>query len=532
MLRVQSLSFSYSDLLFHNVSFHVSKGELLAIIGLNGCGKSTLLSCLMGEKKPSEGSIISDFSHGFGAIPQESPVFHGTTWDFIMAGSPTLFSLYKNMCSHPEDPSYIWQYEEKGGFLWEQKLYKELSIFGFEDSILQRDYQVLSGGEKKFLQLIQLFLSDKSCFFLDEPTNDLDIHKRMRLASILQSKKKEGKAFVIISHDRDLLNHCADAIYYMRFQSGAMYTGSYDDFRKRLDEEQKRQEQTAEIIDRKIHRLQREVVLKAGWANKGYANNVKNREKHGKKGRPKDFRVGKMEKQYVIAKQKKEDQIQKYQEEKPRIEETGTLSIPPYTVANRLLVKAENVSFGYDTAPILQSFSFEITTQNRMVIVGENGCGKSTLMQLCNGVLLPEKGTMYRNENISTFYIPQDIRQLYRGGCLLDHFLDVNAPVEMIRSFLASNGLRGDIVLQPVDLLSPGQLLRATCSKIVLQKVEFLFLDEPTNHLDIPSIEELENALGQFPGGFLCCSHDQQFIRSITKEVFQLQPTHVESVYL
>jgi ATPase subunit of ABC transporter with duplicated ATPase domains len=234
MLRVQSLSFSYSDLLFHNVSFHVSKGELLAIIGLNGCGKSTLLACLMGEKKPSSGSIFSDFSRGFGALPQESPVFHCTTWDFIMAGSQPLYSLHQNMHSHPENPAYIWQYEEKGGFLWEQRLYKELSIFGFEDSILQRDYQVLSGGEKKFLQLIQLFLSDKSCYFLDEPTNDLDIHKRKRLASILQSKKKEGKAFVIISHDRDLLNHCADAIYHMRFGSGAMYTGSYDDFHKRL----------------------------------------------------------------------------------------------------------------------------------------------------------------------------------------------------------------------------------------------------------------------------------------------------------
>jgi ATP-binding cassette subfamily F protein 3 len=121
---------------------------------------------------------------------------------------------------------------------------------------------------------------------------------------------------------------------------------------------------------------------------------------------------------------------------------------------------------------------------------------------------------------------------LYQGGRLIDHFSDVDAPLEMIRNFLASNGLRGDIVLQPVDLLSPGQLLRATCSKIVLQKVEFLFLDEPTNHLDIPSIEELENALGQFPGGFLCCSHVQQFIRSITQEVFQLHPTHIESIYL
>jgi ATPase subunit of ABC transporter with duplicated ATPase domains len=114
-----------------------------------------------------------------------------------------------------------------------------------------------------------------------------------------------------------------------------------------------------------------------------------------------------MEKQYVVAKQKKEEQIQKFQEEKPRIEETGTLIIPPYIVPNRLLVKAENISFQYDTTPIVDSFSFEITTQNRMVIVGENGSGKSTLIQLCNGVLLPEKGTLYRNENISTFYIPQ-----------------------------------------------------------------------------------------------------------------------------
>jgi ATPase subunit of ABC transporter with duplicated ATPase domains len=116
MLRVQSLSFSYSDLLFRDVSFHVSKGELLAIIGLNGCGKSTLLSCLMGEKKPSGGSIFSDFSRGFGALPQESPVFHGTTWDFIMAGSPALYSLYQNMHSHPENSVYIWQSKKRVGF--------------------------------------------------------------------------------------------------------------------------------------------------------------------------------------------------------------------------------------------------------------------------------------------------------------------------------------------------------------------------------------------------------------------------------
>ncbi len=531
MLYVDKLSFSYTDILFKNVSFHVSVGEVVAIIGMNGCGKTTLLSCLMGLKKPASGTIHSDFKNGFGYLKQEEDFSNGSVMDYFLAAFPSLSEVYHNMLTQPHNPEHVWKYESLGGFTWEQNLQKEISLFGFPPTIVSRVYDSLSGGEKRFTSLIRLFLEHKSCYFLDEPTNDLDLPKRMRLENIINQKKKEGCAFIMVSHDRNLLNKTVNAIVYMKGKTATFSAGNYDSLQDRLEKDLKRKEQTVEIIQRKIKQLQQDVVHKKGWAKKGYANNVKNREKHGKKGRPKDFRVGKMEKQFVTANRKKEKEIEKMKQEQPVIEECGSLKFPTYTVPNKTIVKMESVTFQYTPQKqILHDFSFSVSTKDRIALVGENGCGKSTLTSLLLKDQTPNSGTIKRNPSVSCFFIPQDIRLLYPQGSLLEFFQEVPAEKEIVRNYLASNGLKGDLVNTDVRQLSPGQLMRATFIKIVLEKVEFLFLDEPTNHLDIASIELLETSLKEFPGGFFCISHDRQFICTIADSFYEFSTTGLKSI--
>ncbi|MFH1583957.1 MAG: ATP-binding cassette domain-containing protein [Actinomycetota bacterium] len=218
-----------------------------------------------------------------------------------------------------------------------------------------------------------------------------------------------------------------------------------------------------------------------------------------------------------------EKMIEKLRKEKPFIEKEIRLSFPSYNVSNRGMLSAHNLSKKFEDNLIFQNVNLKLNTKDRIAIIGVNGCGKTTLIHCLLGYIQPDKGSVYRNDNVRWIYIPQNIRNYFKKEILLDNLMGYELEESVVRQFLGAAKLRREKVLQPISTLSEGELMRAAIVSTILTKAEFLFLDEPTNHLDIESLEVLDQLLDEFPGGMLFVSHDRYFITKHAQDMFLIK---------
>jgi len=234
-------------------------------------------------------------------------------------------------------------------------------------------------------------------------------------------------------------------------------------------------------------------------------------------------RAARLAKRAKATKHKREKMIEKLKKEKPFVEKGIRLSFSLYNVSNRGMLSAHNLSKQFEDNLIFQKVNLELNTEDRIAIIGVNGCGKTTLIHCLLGYIQPDKGSVYRNDNVRWIYIPQNIRNYFKKEILLDNLMGYGLEESVVRQFLGAAKLRREKVLQPISTLSEGELMRAAIVSTILTKVEFLFLDEPTNHLDIESLEVLDQLLDEFPGGMLFVSHDRYFITKHAQEIFLIK---------
>ena len=231
LIHVQNLSVEFgSHKIWENVSFVLNNGEVLSIVGKNGCGKSTLLEVLSGYEQISSGLIIHTKPIQIGYLTQEpeSMEYNETVLDFLMTANPFLKKCKQDL---DQDPSRLdlWNlYQEKGGFSLEQKIEQYRMGFSFPDDFLTLRIHKLSGGERRLLCIIRLFLHDYDLYLLDEPTNDLDLARIQFLETEIIRKKSHKKGFIVVSHDRYFLNRITDRI--LRFHHGTadVVIGNYN----------------------------------------------------------------------------------------------------------------------------------------------------------------------------------------------------------------------------------------------------------------------------------------------------------------
>ncbi len=528
-LSTQDINLSFgTDVILKNISFAVNDGDRVGIIGVNGAGKTSLFRIITGEYTPDSGAVYVQKGHTVGILEQNPDLsaLPGETscLEYMYTAHPHLLSLEREIerveselslaASRGDDASVLAlttrlneenaRFAREGGLEFRSRCRGMLLRLGFTEELITNKIRTLSGGQYTRLALARLLATEPDILMLDEPTNHLDIDALAWLESFIATYKK---TVLIISHDRYFLDRTTNKTLSIRFGEAKLYHGNYTETKEICEAEAAAQE--------KRYKEQQKVIAKIR-ANIEFQRRC-NREHNFVTIRSKEKQLERMEKVAPVSRDPKNIRLS-FAAEEESVNDVMTV---------------EGLSFSYSNTPLIKDISFLVRRGERVLFLGSNGCGKSTLMKLINSMLVPKAGKITLGYNIKIGYYDQENRGLSDTntvfGELREEYPD-KTDLEL-RSTLALFLFDADDITRPVSTLSGGERARLTLAKLILKKVNLLIMDEPTNHLDIGSAEALENALLAFSGTIIAVSHDRYFINRIATRIIELAPECERGLY-
>ncbi len=511
-----NLSFG-TDIILKDISFAVNDGDRVGIIGVNGAGKTSLFKIITGEYSPDSGAVYIQKGHTVGVLEQNAKLSSlpgdMSCIEYMYTAYPNLLSLEKEISATEAalaraTGDEIMQltarlndqntrFAAEGGLEFRSRCRGMLLRLGFDEELISRQIRTLSGGQYTRLALARLLATEPDILMLDEPTNHLDIDALAWLESFLSTYKK---TVLIISHDRYFLDRTTNKTLWLRYGKARLYNGSYSRCREQSEAE-------AASLEHRYKEQQKEIArIKANIEFQRRCN----QEHNYVTIRAKEKQLARMELVELAPKDEKNIRLRFASEE----ESTGNV------------IEAKDVDFSYGDKTLIQNLSFLIRRGERVMFLGANGTGKSTLMRLINSMLVPTRGRITLGYNIKIGYYDQENRGLHDTNTVFGE-LRAEYPDKTdleLRSTLALFLFDADDIQRGVSTLSGGERARLTLAKLILKKVNLLIMDEPTNHLDIGSCEALENALLAFEGTIVAVSHDRYFINRIATRIIELAP--------
>jgi len=512
MLQVRDVSYSTgSRQILNSVTFSMMPSDKVAIVGVNGAGKTTLLKLIMGLLLPDEGSVVKPARVGY--VPQvitEEVVVRqgGTVEEFMLEGrnlnqlGQKLRSLESRMSEllpekEMEDvfASYSRAQDEfirLGGYDAQSEIETILNGIGLKVG-LDRIVSSLSGGEKTRLAFARSLFAESDLLILDEPTNHIDRESYAWLGGYLKGIKK---AVLVVSHHPDFLNPFTRRILEIEKFTGRMreYFGTYDEYvtQSALNEQALFKE--IEWLDKEIARLS-ESALRLQYGGPNKASAAQNM-------------FGRIER---LRKQK--DEIV---EVMPRHERALRFKFPASVRPGQVIVSVEGVSKAFDRQ-LFSKVSFEVYRDERVVLLGPNGSGKTTIVRMIMNQVRPDEGTIRLGHNVVLGYYAQEHENLDPNLSALE---EVQASCYRtggnLRSILGRFLFPQEKAFQKVATLSPGEKSRLSLCKLIVSGCNFLVLDEPTNYLDPMSRDAVCDALNDFEGAVLFVSHDRGFVTKVS----------------
>ncbi len=471
LLTAEHITHSYTErLLFDDVSFSLNEGEKVGIIGVNGTGKSTLLKIISGIVIPDEGTVVKGNNLTICYLPQ-TPEF---------TEDDTVITAALSGCSEQES----WEKEPEA-----KNMLTRLGILDFSQPVNQ-----LSGGQRKRIALVRTLLSGADILVLDEPTNHLDSAMAEWLEQYLQNFRG---ALVMITHDRYFLDSVVTRI--VELERGKLYSYS-DSYLGYLALKEERREMEL-ATERKRQSLLR---VEIQWMMRGARARSTKQKAH-------------------IARYEALKDVQP-----PAIDEKLEMA----SVASRLgrtTVELEGISKSFGDHTLIRDFSYIFLRNDRIGIVGANGCGKSTLMKIINGVLEPDSGSLVIGQTVKMGYFSQENEALDDSLKVIE-YVRVGAEIiqtptgnvtasQMLERFLFPSNMH----YMPIEKLSGGEKRRLYLLRILMEAPNVLFLDEPTNDLDIETLTILEDYLDSFPGIVVAVSHDRYFLDRVARRIFAFE---------
>lgn len=527
---------------FENIDMEIYEGERLALFGVNGAGKTTLLQILTGQLEPDRGTVERGVPlEQWGYMTQTSEeLMHLTALDAAGRESGELWQIKRRlkeleqaMATGEVGPELLEeygqrleQYELSGGFDWETGLEKHLTMLHIGPELWQVPFADLSGGQKTRVRLAALLVKRPEVLLLDEPTNHLDEESMNWLEEWL--RHYEGTV-IVVSHDRTFLDRVVTGVCELTETGLKKYKGGYSDYRREKDRElreqealYKKQKQAREALEESIRKYQE-------WFHQAEKSADKNTET--KAALPYYKAKAKKNISRYHAKQKELERLESESVEKPKSGPKVNLQLGEGGFSARVLVRLEQLSFGYGTKKLFDKFSLILSRGDRLAVRGPNGAGKSTLLKLILGELVPSEGTVWQHPALKIGYFSQELEVLNEEETLLDSLLRLPSMTEThARTLLGCFLFKREDVFKRIGDLSMGEKCRAAFVQLYFSGANLLVLDEPTNYLDISTREVIEEALSAYPGALVVVSHDRMLIRKLADRL--LTVSHTEEPHL
>ena len=492
---------AYNKILFENADLTINKGTKYGLIAINGAGKTTLLLHLF-EKKLPVAKNLDIFM-----VNQEEKATDKNVLDVVLESNIIITKLKNKLeildnldreLDEDELDKYNKINQELSNFNSEKLRPKAIKILfglGFDNEMQQKSVNSFSGGWRMRISIAKALFMEPEILFLDEPSNHLDLNAVLWLEDYLINYKK---TIVLISHNQDFLNNICNEIIHIRNKKIDQYKGNLDDFTKMLNQKKKIEEKNYEKYQKKLKELKKN--NNSNKKSEEIANKNSKKEKKNKKNNEEISSSDKIILQKMV---------------KPRDYRVNFTFAEPSNIGN-LLIDLQDVTFGYSPEKILfKNLTFGISVGDRICIVGPNGVGKSTLLNImCNNLeCLKGDVNINRKTKICRFNqhfvdkIPLDITPV--------DFLqkiDTNLSVQDTRKILGSFGLESHAHNLLNESLSGGQKARVQFAMISVMKPHIIMLDEPTNHLDVESINALIESINNYKGTIIMVTHDTKLI--------------------
>ncbi len=527
ILNVDNLTIDFGfNKLFNNVSFSLNEGESISIVGPNGCGKSTLLKIIAGIIKPDKGQVsikkgakLAYLDQTGASIDDNRCVYEILKESFCELNEleKSIKKLEDKMNKNTDNQkiinkycSLIDRYSNLGGYEIDANINTVIAGLKLDSTILDRSFNELSGGEKTLGQLAKTLIIKPDLLLLDEPTNHLDIERIEWLENYIENFKG---AIVIVSHDRYFLDKMCDKILDLESSCGKIYSTNYTGFleeKERLFEKQMTNYKEEQLL---IKRLETEMKW---FAERGMATNSSTLTA---RARALETRINRIKSNAIIRPVKRNKANINFLKDNKT--SNRIISLRNFSV---------NLSNGKD---LIQNITLDVFAGEHIALIGENGCGKSTLVKSIIGINnLNYTGIINIGPSVKIGYISQIISFKDDKQSLLDYFrLSTGLPEQMARQILVGFQFYNDDIKKRVGSLSGGERMKVKLAELLQNKVNTLILDEPTNHIDIDTKEAFENALKNFSGTLLFVSHDRYFINKFADKIFELNNGNINIYY-
>jgi ATP-binding cassette subfamily F protein 3 len=510
LFRLEEVHKSYgAQRVLTGVTFQVNPGERVGLVGRNGAGKTTIFRLVAGVEEPDSGQVVLLRGLRAGVLEQQ-PQFAGPggvreealSVFTEMARMEAEMSRLEHLMAEAqgaalEEAMHDYsdlrhRYEITGGFSYQARAEAVLVGLGFKSDEMGKPAAQLSGGQKARLALAKLLLAEPDILLLDEPTNHLDVNAVEWLEDFLAEYKS---AFVIISHDRFLLDRTTTKIVEVEAGKAVVYAGNYSAYVRQREERRLAQareyEQQQELIARTEEFIRRNIAGQKTKQAKSRRNMLERLDRVEAVGQS----------------------------------QTGDFRFQAIARAGDNVLAVKDLAIGYGPIALASGISFLLRRGERLGIIGPNGSGKTTFLRTIFGDLEPVGGGLTWGANVNISYFDQELSSLNLASTVFEELAAVApraAPGEL-RGYLAKFLFTGEDVYKPVAALSGGERSRVALAKLIYSQANVLVLDEPTNHLDIPSREALERALAEYPGTIITVSHDRYFLDKIATEILHFE---------
>lgn len=505
-LSIDNISKAFSDkLLFENISFGIEKGEKTALVAANGTGKSTMMKILVGKEESDKGTVSYNENIRIGyleQLPQFDP--ESTIQEVISTGHTDVMSViqrYENaLLNHVDDNNLstkkeledaISQMDGLQAWSYEQRLKQLLYTFDITD--LSQKVGTLSGGQVKRLALALVLLDDPDILFLDEPTNHLDMGMIEWLEKYLT---QSTKTLFMVTHDRYFLDRVCNKIF--ELYQGTMYThnGNYDYYMRKSREREENKRIAAERAGQLL-KYELEWMRSTPQARTGKAK----------------ARIDAFYDLQEKAKMRRDNNELQFGSDMQRL--------------GGKILEMDRVSKSYGNTTILKDFDYIFKRGERIGIIGKNGIGKSTFLNMITGSESPDAGTIVTGQTVAYGYYTQKGMKFDERKTVLETIKDIAEVIHYGKDktytadqLLAHFMFPYSMHRQPVSLLSGGEKRRLYLLTVLVSNPNFLILDEPTNDLDLLTLQKLEDFLQTYKGCLLVVSHDRYFLDQTVDQLF------------